>query len=799
MLNLTTPWKKVLLDLWEHRGRTMVVALAIAVGVYAIGVVLNTREILVREYRRDQDAALVGSAVVYTAPFEQDLADAVARLPLVVAAEGRRSVQGRILRGPGDSQPLMLVAAPDFNRMQVDRVRPVTGEFPPGRRNLALESASFTALGYKIGDVLEIELSNGAVRKLTVTGSVHDASMFSPSLSGVAIGYVIPETMEELGYAHTFSELRLRVTEPSRDENHILSAVDEVERYLKDSGRTVLTRNVITEARADPYIDTIVLILTAFGLVILLLSGFLVVNAMTALITQQIPQIGVMKLIGARRSQIMALYLTTVMVYGVIAVLIALPLAALTARLLMTEVVEPLLNVQVHGYDIPLAMLVAQAAVGLLLPVGAGLAPVLRGTRISTQQALNDTGMGAGEGGPGSEGIWRRTRRSRYVQRPAVLAIRNTLRHPGRLAQTLVVLVFGTALFIAVLSVRSSVNATLGSFMRFHQYDVSVQMQHPELIARLEAAGLSTPGASGVEVWSGGQARRVHPDDSKSDAFRVVAVPPDTTFMQPDMISGQWLAQSATTVTNGVVINSDLIDAERDLGLGSKIVLDLDGRESTWQVVGIVSTESRGPAVYVSRDDYAYAARAVGEGTRLQVRGGPHDKASQQILAAALYERLEAQGLEVDSTHTTVSIQTENRLLFEVVVTFLVLMALLLAGVGGLGLTTTMSINVMERVREVGVLRAIGASNSAVRWIVVAEGLAVAAVSWAVGAVLSVFLSPAFSNLLGVALIKIPLDYRYSLPGAADLARRPRRDCAHRQPWPGAQRGSADRPRGARL
>jgi putative ABC transport system permease protein len=52
--------------------------------------------------------------------------------------------------------------------------------------------------------------------------------------------------------------------------------------------------------------------------------------------------------------------------------------------------------------------------------------------------------------------------------------------------------------------------------------------------------------------------------------------------------------------------------------------------------------------------------------------------------------------------------QTDNELLFTVVVAFLILMALLLAAVGGLGLATTMSINMLERVREIGVLRSTG-------------------------------------------------------------------------------------------
>ena len=70
----------------------------------------------------------------------------------------------------------------------------------------------------------------------------------------------------------------------------------------------------------------------------------------------------------------------------------------------------------------------------------------------------------------------------------------------------------------------------------------------------------------------------------------------------------------AAGVPNAVVINSDLADDQRDLQVGSDVVLDINDAKATWHVVGVVSTESRGPAVYVSRDDYAYATRAAGQG-----------------------------------------------------------------------------------------------------------------------------------------------------------------------------------------
>jgi putative ABC transport system permease protein len=135
-------------------------------------------------------------------------------------------------------------------------------------------------------------------------------------------------------------------------------------------------------------------------------------------------------------------------------------------------------------------------------------------------------------------------------------------------------------------------------------------------------------------------------------------------------------------------------------------------------------------------------------------------------MASRLQEHFNAAGLKVDRTRTASATQGENKLLFTVVVAFLILMALLLAAVGGLGLATTMSINMMERVREVGVLRAIGASNASVRRIVLAEGVAIAALSWGAGTLLSFFISPLFSQQLGLALIKVPLQYNYSIASA---------------------------------
>ncbi len=760
---IRTRWYKVLIDLWRNRARTLVVALAIAVGVYAVGGVLNTRELLLREFEADHEAALEADAVIRTTPFNSSFAQRISEIPGVAVAEGRHQARGRLYESADEWQDVALVSVPDFEQAAVDLVTPLAGAFPPGEREVVIEHLALQYLGLEIGDELTLEMENGVRKSLTIVGTVHDPQRLSPSLFGDPTGFVTPETMETMGAGRLFSELRIRVEGDAGDKEYVRSVVARVEKQIEDSGRPILS-TTLPEQIIRPIIDTLVMIISTFGVTILLLSGFLVVNAISALITQQIQQIGVMKLIGARRKQIMSLYLVTVLIYGLIAVTIGIPASIYSARYFMDWQIAFMLNVVPDSYAIPLYLIVLQVAVGLLLPLLAGLIPVWKGTRITTFQALNDVGVrGETQGNGLVEPLLLRLQSAGILHRPVVLAVRNTLRHKGRLAQTLFVLIFGTALFIAVLTVRTSVNETIDGFLRYHQYDVSVGLRQPQRVVRVEQIARSVPGVVDVESWSMGASKRVRPDGRESEFMFLYAVPPQTLTMNPRADSGRWLQPGDEYA---VVVNSDVIEDEPDLRVGEEMMLDIGGRRSTWQIVGVVPTTAQGPAIYLPYETYAYETRTVGRATHVQVVASQHDAAFQRALESELFNAFTAAGIEVNSTHTSQFVKGQNEQMFNLVVIFLIIMALLLAAVGGLGLTTTMSINILERIREIGVLRAIGASNSAVRRIVLLEGIVIGLLSWTLGLLLSFPVGVLMSDQVGLALLGIPLDHSYAV-GAA--------------------------------
>jgi putative ABC transport system permease protein len=135
-------------------------------------------------------------------------------------------------------------------------------------------------------------------------------------------------------------------------------------------------------------------LLSAFGIFILILSGFLVVNTLSALLGQQVRQIGIMKAIGARTSQVASLYLGMALVFGLLGVIVGAPLGWLGARWLAVFVAG-IINSDVTDLSVSASVLGLEVGVGLLAPLLAASVPVLSGTGVTVREALNDRSIAA--------------------------------------------------------------------------------------------------------------------------------------------------------------------------------------------------------------------------------------------------------------------------------------------------------------------------------------------------------------------------------------------------------------------
>jgi putative ABC transport system permease protein len=777
---LSPRWRKVLRDLWGNKTRTLLVVLSIAVGVFAIALVSGTQAIMSRELAAAYAAINPVHAQVSTEPFDDNLVQAVRHVPGVRDAQGFLNISVRAITGPDESRQITLAAHPDYNDIRINKVQPQSGAWPPPANQLVIERASLSLLKAEVGDTIVVELPGGKRREMRIAGTAYDLNLPPAQLTGQGFGFISMDTAEWLGQERRLTELNVAFDGQPKTVQDVEAAARLVRDKIEKSGRKVYFTYIPTPNQhpADEALAPLLLLLGALGILSLFASGFLVVNTISALLMQQMRQIGIMKAIGARGRQIVGMYMVTALLFGIMALAVALPLGALGARL-FSRFMSGFVNTDFANYSIPSSVLLVEVAVGLLVPMLAALWPVFAGTRITVREAIASYGLGKGRFGKGwidrllilDFRFWKSANPKSEIRnpkftlsRPLLLSLRNTFRRKGRLALTLTTLTLSGLIFVAVFSVRSSLLLTLEDALKYFNYDIGVSFERPYRVEQIEQVARTVPGVAVVESWGVGNVRRLRPNDTESDSLFLFAPPAATQMLKPTLLQGRWLLPQDE---NALVINTGVLKNEPDIKIGDEITLKIDGRETAWRVVGLVKGIGGGANfVYANYAYYSQIARLVGRAGSVQITTDRRDTAAMAQMAKDLGRRFEAAGMRVTETQTIASVREQNALIFNIIVGFLMVMALLLAFVGGLGLMGTMSINVIERTREIGVMRAIGASNGAVLRIVLVEGMLIGTLSWLLGAIFALPVSKLLSDAVGFAFFQTPLSYTFSFAGA---------------------------------
>jgi putative ABC transport system permease protein len=754
-------WRKVVRDLREHRVRSLLVVLSIAVGVMAVGTIAGANALLERNLADGYVATKPSSASLFTTvPFDQGLVDVVRRMPDVAEAAGRRSATARMVKPDGETVELALTALPDFEAQAMDLVSPESGTWPPRRGEIVFERSSRTVADLQEGRTITVQLGPDRTKTLVTGGFAHEPGGAPAYFFGQLIGYVTFDTLADLGFDDSFNEMRILVADPDGTRDQARTVAGEVRDRLERAGAPVAFVQVPTpgEHPAQDVLNAVFLILGAIGVLSLAVSGFLVINTISAIISQQTRQIGMMKAVGARDRQVAGVYLGIVLAYAVVALMVALPMGALGAWQL-TQFTAGLVNFEAPEFFLPPQVLALEIAIGLLVPLAAGAWPVYRGVRVTVREAIASSGISDNFG---------RSRFDRLLQqikgpsRPTLLSIRNTFRRKSRLVLTLLALTLGGAVFMSVFTLRASLGGTVDETLAYFNYDVQVQMTEPTRTNVLVRTAEQVPGVVAAEPWTFASAQRVRPDDSTSGNQIVFGLPDGASTVRPVVEEGRFLVPGDG---NALVVTRNFLDDETDVRVGDRITLRSKGREAEFTLVGIVQSPTQRPFLYAPSTALDTLTRDAGKAGILMLVTERQDAAGQRDTGAAVRDTLDRAGMEVAQVQTRSEIRASIDTLFTTMLLFVSVMALLLGVVGGLGLAGTMTMNVVERSREIGVMRAIGARDSAVLAVFMIEGLLIGFLAWLIGVIVSLPISKILSDALGESFVQRPLAFTPAIDG----------------------------------
>ncbi|HTP07391.1 MAG TPA: ABC transporter permease, partial [Anaerolineae bacterium] len=337
-MEFPTRWIKIFKDIWDHKTRSLLVILSIAVGVAAVGMINNAKSMIERDLFGPYVAGNPALVQIYVSPFDTSLSDAVAGMREVETAQPRRTVAATIYDKSNGARDITLMVVPDFNNIQINRMPVEQGTGVPGVREILLERQSARGLGVGVGDRVTVEIDNQRRYELTVVGILHDIYQRPYNLGKQASGYVSMPTLAWMGLQPYYNRIDLVTTTDKYDRNHVLEvAALARDRIIQPAGYTV-ARIQVPGYSSDPgqhwaqnQINGLLLVLQVMGILAIFLSGGLVVNTISAIMGQQIKQIGIMRAVGAVRRQLIGMYLLNVLILSIIGLVIGLPFGLMGA------------------------------------------------------------------------------------------------------------------------------------------------------------------------------------------------------------------------------------------------------------------------------------------------------------------------------------------------------------------------------------------------------------------------------------------------------------------------------------
>ena len=326
-------------------------------------------------------------------------------------------------------------------------------------------------------------------------------------------------------------------------------------------------------------------------------------------------------------------------------------------------------------------------------------------------------------------------------------------------------------LFIVIISLIESVNLTLDNELARSRYAVRLGFSTDQPTAAVQKLISTVPQTTGMEFWNRIPAELAQNDkplrQSGSLGAQIVALPVDTTMYKPLISAGRWF-ENKDKDQKVVVLNAETAELN-GIQVGDSINVNLlQQSNSEWQVIGLyrwfAGTDYSVEPVYAPLSTIQALTQNNQNSSFALISANINSVAEEKTYADTLKQIFQDKHIKLDFYTTIAKLEQRQyaKNQFLPITSMLLGLASLIAAVGAIGLSGTLAISVMQRTREIGVLRAIGASSGAIFKLFMLEGFFHGLMAWLFSVPIAYFLAEPLSRKLGEIMLGIQLDFTFS-------------------------------------
>lgn len=754
--------KTLLLKLWGDfiatPGRYLMMVVAIALCSAALTAMLFAHKVLTREMHDNYLATHPAAANLYIneSASEEQLLTALNRVKentLISEAEIGEKIYFKVEVAPKEFVSALIFITQDPSNVRISKARLDKGYWP-AEGEILLERKALTVAKAAMGDKLIVSGQNG-LHPLKISGLAHDPALAPADTEHIIYGYMSSKSFQFLNEPQTSRYIKITLNTLDLNREAIESVTSKIAQDISDSVQ--VTEIHIPPPDQHPHqiqMLTGLKMLLLFSSLTLVLGALLIATTVWGILAQQVRQIGIMKTLGASSTQIASLYLILVSALGILAFSMGFPFGVTVGRTLI-NLTANLLNLEIFDYSMPNSLWIVTAAFCIGLPALLAFPPIQFSANKCVLRALNN--FSVSDIKPRSS----TPKTSNFMPIIGTLIARSMSRRPSRLFLTLFLLAIAGSTFIASQNLLSTWNNLADSAHKERPYQIEMSLLNgqwsekigPLLASQHEIAAIEfiQKESTSVVRENGLIIKEAYPDGGHGN-LSLIRLPLHSVTQATVPQSGHWFTSTDEVVVNRAAYKQFFSTHK----LGDEIFLHTQNQSKKNTLVGIREESLAGASIY------SLITPKIENGLRIQLKNA--ENANLEEIAAQIKQRLEISGIPVKGVVTEKMRKKSAQGHLMIMVLILVMIAAVMCTVGLFSLATVMSTNVSERLREIAVMRSLGADNASLFFLVVGEALLIAALSFLLTLPLSALFSIAMTKNLS-AISSQPLSLSFSING----------------------------------
>ena len=750
--------RKSMRDLSKRRARTIFTGLTVALGVMGIGLfaISPLADQGANDLVRDQQLHNLMITVSDVALGPSDM-QALASLDNVELFEARAVYYTQMFIGERKNDAY-IVGVQDYAGQRVDIIRLDSGDAPGAFEVLTDRGNAINGVyDGEERDTFRVIDHNGSKVELRIAGVGGALAYSSASFAGYAVFAADVGTVRALGNISGYNLLSF--TLDSTDDAALDATVEDIRTYLSDHTSVVAFSDLPDVRREGEWpgkagLSNILGTMYVLTILALLCSVFLISNTMNTMILEQRREIAQMKAIGARRAQVFRSFLTTSFIIGAVGAVAGAILGILMANIVLDVLGSP------YGFAIRFMVHLPTVVMSLLVGVGivivASLPALSRSTRVVIREGLESHGLSADYG---SGALDRLLMRGASLPRSVQMGLRNVARRKGRSAATAIQVALAVGVLLGLMSFSYSLTVAVSDTYADLRWEIAVATES------FGGAPLNESIRPDIEAIENVRSAEPFIETTVQLNDRAVithAYDQDTTSFNygRTMGRGRWFtAEDYSSNAHVVVLGPALVELE-GIDLGDAVTLMTATGSTEFRVVGVSEgLMENGQVIYLplstAQDVLGLGDDVTGFYLRTDDRG--HD--AIDATATRIEDEMLGRGFVVD-TRVLYVIEERNKMQNQAILNLMVIISLIIVLISLIGLVSTLTMNIIDRTREIGMMRCLGSRAREIRRMFSAEGTFLSLLGWLAGVPLGLVIATVVTEVVSNRMkLTMPLEF----------------------------------------